>query len=55
MLKESQVDLQYIFQVKEASDLGTIQNTDSKWSKDCINKIKKIIKDITYNSEGSTF
>ena len=56
ILKESQVDLQYVFQDKEASDLGGTQNINliQNGQRTIASEFKKIIKDITFDSEGST-
>ena len=55
ILKESQVDLHYAFQDKEASDIGATQNNVIQNGQKTIStEFKKIRKDTTYDSEGST-
>ena len=55
ILKESQVDLQYVFKDKELSDLGetTNNNTIQNGQKVVQVDTKKIRKDTTFDSDGS--
>ena len=54
ILKESQVDPQYVFKEEEISDLGETQNVIQNGQKSVITETKKIKKDTTIDSGGST-
>ena len=55
ILKESQVDLQYVFKDKESSDLGENQNNNTIQNGQKLVQVdtKKIRKDTTFDSDGS--